>query len=256
MSNHHDVIVVGVGGMGSATCYALARRGVRVLGLEQFGIAHDRGSSHGHTRMIRLAYYEHPDYVPLLRRAYEKWREIETVSGEPILHITGGIYAGASDGELVRQSANAARQHGIEHETLDREQIRERFPQFRLPDHFVGLFEPAAGFVRPELAVSTFANHATLAGAEIHVNEPVRAWSAESGAIAVTTDLASYTADVSSSRPGRGYRNSCATLEFRFSSRDKLPDGFGQLIRPRSAGIASPAGRSNSRTDRCITVRR
>jgi len=176
---NYDVIVVGVGGMGSATCYELARRGVRVLGLEQFGIAHDRGSSHGHTRMIRLAYYEHADYVPLLRRAYEKWREIESVSGEQILHITGGIYAGPSDGELVPQSVNAAQQHGIEHETLNPAQITSRFPQFRLPGHFIGLFEPAAGFVRPELAVSTFAKHATLAGAEIHVNEAVRACPSE-----------------------------------------------------------------------------
>src|SRR5436853_7044556 len=131
MSNHYDVIVVGVGGMGSATCYELACRGVRVLGLEQFGMAHDRGSSHGYTRMIRLAYYEHADYVPLLRRAYEKWREIEKISDEHILHITGGIYAGPRDGELVQHSANAARTHGIEHQTLNREQIAKRFPQFR-----------------------------------------------------------------------------------------------------------------------------
>lgn len=195
MGDHFDVIVVGVGGMGSATCYELARRGVRVLGLEQFGIAHDRGSSHGYTRMIRLAYYEHADYVPLLRRAYEKWREIESISGERILHITGGIYAGPRDGELVPQSANAARQHGIEHETLDRAQIAKRFPQFRVPDDFIGLFEPAAGFVRPELAVATFSRHATLAGADIRINEPVRAWAAESGAISVTTSVAQYTAD-------------------------------------------------------------
>src|SRR4029078_4265532 len=98
MDEHLYVIVVGVGGMGSATCYELARRGVRVLGLEQFGIAHDRGSSHGYTRMILMAYYEHANYVPLLRRAYEKWREMEAVSGENILHITGGIYAGPRDG--------------------------------------------------------------------------------------------------------------------------------------------------------------
>ncbi|MBC8108326.1 MAG: N-methyl-L-tryptophan oxidase [Anaerolineae bacterium] len=195
MHNGYDVIVIGVGGMGSSTCYELARRGVRVLGLEQFGIAHDRGSSHGYTRMIRLAYYEHADYVPMLRRAYEKWREIETVSGEKILHITGGIYAGASDGELVPQSANAAREYGIEHETLDRAEIAKRFPQLLLPNDFIGLFEPAAGFVRPELAVSTFVRHAMLAGAEIHVNEPVLAWSAEPNAISVTTDVATYTAD-------------------------------------------------------------
>src|SRR3982751_524143 len=109
MRQHYDVIVIGAGGaMGSATCFELARRGVRVLGLDQFGIAHDRGSSHGHSRMIRLAYYEHPDYVPLLRRAYERWRELEQLSDQRLLQTTGGIYAGPAGGELVAHSHAAA----------------------------------------------------------------------------------------------------------------------------------------------------
>ncbi|MGH7176698.1 MAG: FAD-dependent oxidoreductase, partial [Tepidisphaeraceae bacterium] len=119
MENHFDVIVVGVGAMGSATCFELARRGVKVLGLEQFTIGHDRGSSHGATRMIRLAYYEHPDYVPLLRRAYQKWCELETLSGESILHVTGGLYIGRPEGELVRGTTEAATLHGLDYQRLD-----------------------------------------------------------------------------------------------------------------------------------------
>src|SRR5690554_4419785 len=98
----YDVIVLGLGGMGSAAAYHLARRGRRVLGLEQFDPVHDRGSSHGETRMIRECYAEHPSYVPLVQRAYENWRQLERDSGvDPILTITGGLYVGAPDSEFV-----------------------------------------------------------------------------------------------------------------------------------------------------------
>ncbi len=107
-SNRFDVIVVGIGAMGSSTCYELARRGVRVLGIEQFDIPHTLGSYHGFSRMIRLAYHEHPDYVPLLKRAYERWEKIEEVSGEKLLYITGGVYMGRRDGEVVRGVARFA----------------------------------------------------------------------------------------------------------------------------------------------------
>src|SRR3954467_15143049 len=105
---HFDVIVAGVGAMGSAACYELARRKVRVLGLEQFGVAHDRGSSHGRSRMIRLSNYEHPDYVPLLRRACENWRSLEAIAGEQVLYVTGGIYVGPRGSDLVSGSLRAA----------------------------------------------------------------------------------------------------------------------------------------------------
>src|SRR6476620_3248367 len=127
-SNRYDVIVVGVGAMGSSTCFHLAARGVRVLGLEQFDIPHARGSSHGQSRMIRMAYYEHPDYVPLLRRAYELWDEIEQVSGQKLLHVTGGVYMGRREGEIVGGSLLAARQHGLEHELLEWGELGRRFP--------------------------------------------------------------------------------------------------------------------------------
>src|SRR4051812_28001956 len=113
-----DVIVVGVGAMGAATCWQLARRGVRVLGLEQFDIAHTRGSSHGYSRVTRTAYYEHPDYVPLLRRAHALWRELENEIEEEILHLVGGLYLGPQEGSLVGGSLRAARDHGLAHELL------------------------------------------------------------------------------------------------------------------------------------------
>src|SRR5688500_2905962 len=113
MAERFDVIVIGVGGMGSAACYQLARRGVRVLGLEQFDIPHDRGSSHGHSRMIRTAYYEHPDYVPLLQRSFKFWRELEDESLNKLLHITGGVYIGRPGGEIVAGSLASSRQHNL-----------------------------------------------------------------------------------------------------------------------------------------------
>src|SRR5437762_10898771 len=119
MSEKLDVIVVGVGAIGAATCWQLARRGARVLGLDRFEIPNSRGSSHGLSRMIRLAYYEHSDYVPLLRRACENWRELEQACGQKLLHITGGLYMGIAHGELFSGSLRAAEEHRLQHEILD-----------------------------------------------------------------------------------------------------------------------------------------
>jgi sarcosine oxidase len=190
-----DVIVVGVGAMGSSTCYHLARRGVRVLGLEQFDIPHARGSSHGQSRMIRMAYYEHPDYVPLLRRSYELWHELEQVSGQKLLHITGGVYMGPPDGEVVPGSLQSARQHGLAHEPLDRAAVAKRFPQFTIPDDWVALYEPLAGFLLPERTVAAYAEAALRSGAELHGNEPVTAWRATTTGVTVRTTRGEYEAD-------------------------------------------------------------
>src|SRR3712207_6102129 len=150
----YDVIVVGVGAMGSSACLHLARRGVRVLGLERFDIPHALGSSHGFSRMIRMAYYEHPDYVPLLRRAYDLWHELEQESGQKLLYETGGVYIGPQTGHVVSGTVRAARQHGLAHEELTRRDIQSRFPQFRLPDDAVGVWEPRAGFLLPEKVIA------------------------------------------------------------------------------------------------------
>src|SRR5688572_15080482 len=135
-----DVIVVGVGGMGSAACYHLAQRGVRVLGLEQFDIPHTKGSSHGYSRMIRTAYYEHPNYVPLLQRSFKLWKQIEDEALVKVLHVTGGLYLGRADGEIVAGSLASSRKHNLAYELYSRAELTNLFPQFQLPDDFVGLF--------------------------------------------------------------------------------------------------------------------
>ena len=190
-----DVIVIGVGAMGSSACWHLARRGIRVLGLEQFDIPHALGSSHGQSRMIRLAYYEHPDYVPLLRRAYELWHELEAASGQKLLHLTGGLYMGPPDGEIVAGSLQSARTHGLAHEVLTRDELARQFPQFQLPESYVALHEPQAGFLVPERVISAYAELALRAGAEIHGREPVLDWKQEPGGITVRTARGEYRAD-------------------------------------------------------------
>src|SRR5262245_54459710 len=142
MAKGLDVIVLGVGAMGSAACFHLARRGVRVLGLEQFSIPHALGSSHGDSRMIRLCYYGHPDYVPLLLRAYELWADLESLTSQKLLHITGGIYMGSAEhSAFIAGASRAAREHGPAHEMLSHQQLGRRYPQFRLPDDHIGFFE-------------------------------------------------------------------------------------------------------------------
>src|SRR4051794_29877530 len=194
MNNRYDIIVVGVGAMGSAACWQMARRGVRVLGIEQFDIPHALGSSHGMSRMIRLAYYEHPDYVPLLRRAYELWDELEQQSGQKLLHITGGLYVGEPDGELVGRAAEAARRHRLEHELLTNEMLAARFPQFKVPASYQALYEPRAGFLLPERVVGAYARLAMQFGATIHGREAVREWSADSSGAVLRTDRGEYRA--------------------------------------------------------------
>jgi sarcosine oxidase len=187
-----DVIVVGVGAMGAATCWELARRGVRVLGLEQFDIPHTKGSSHGYSRVTRTAYYEHPDYVPLLRRAHVLWSELEHESAEKILHLVGGLYLGPLEGPLVGGSLRSAREHGLAHEVIDRAALARQFPQFTVPERWVGLLEPEAGFLLPELAIAAFANCALRRGAELHGHEAVVSWQATDGGVSVTTTAATY----------------------------------------------------------------
>jgi sarcosine oxidase len=189
-----DVIVVGVGAMGAATCHALARRGVRVLGLERFDVPHAQGSSGGQIRLIRLAYYEHPDYVPLLRRAYQLWDALGEETGTPLLHRTGAVYLGRPEGELIAGSLRAAREHGLAHELLDAAALAERFGAFRVPEHFAAMYEAEAGFVLAERSVAAFAERAMRHGAELHGREPVRSWQADRDGVHVVTDRATYRA--------------------------------------------------------------
>ncbi|MEO8246147.1 MAG: FAD-dependent oxidoreductase [Chloroflexota bacterium] len=130
MPDRYDAIVIGLGGMGSATAYHLARRNHRVLGLEQFTQGHERGSSHGLTRIIRLAYHEHPSYVPLLRRSYELWHELERLAGKELLIATGSLEGGPEDGPMFRGALEAAELHDLPHKVLDLSDLARRFPVF------------------------------------------------------------------------------------------------------------------------------
>jgi sarcosine oxidase len=191
----YDVIVLGVGGMGSAAAYEVARRGRRVLGIEQFSLAHELGSSHGLTRIIRLAYAEHPVYVPLLRRAYELWRAFERRAGEQLLFITGGLDVGTAQSETIAGSLRSCREHGLEHEELDAAEVTRRFPGFRLPRELMAVYQADGGFVLPERSIVTHAAAAQELGAEIHEGERVIEWSPEGSGVRVRTDRGTYAAD-------------------------------------------------------------
>ncbi len=194
MSGVHDVIVVGLGGMGSAACWQLARRGERVLGLERFDIGHQMGSSHGLNRIIRLAYFEHPSYVPLLRRAYELWREAEGLAGEQLLFITGSLDAGPIGSRVVEGSLASCRDHDLAHEFLDAAEVGRRFPGYRLPEGHAAVYQGEGGFVASERAILAHLSLAIGAGAEIHAREKVIAIEPGQGRVTVVTDRARYEA--------------------------------------------------------------
>jgi sarcosine oxidase len=194
-SGRYDVIVVGVGGMGSATSYYLARRGKRVLGLERFGIPHTMGSSHGHTRIIRLAYYEHPSYVLLLRRAYELWREIQAKAGEQLLYITGSVDAGPEDSWVFKGSWESCRLHDLPHEVLTGSELRRRYPGYHLPPEHLTLLQPEGGFLTPERCIVSYVTAAQALGVEIHGHEKVLEWVPLEGGVRVRTDRDTYEAE-------------------------------------------------------------
>jgi sarcosine oxidase len=169
--DHYDAIVIGVGSMGSAACSFLSQRGHKVLGLEQFDITHSKGSHAGQSRIIRKAYFEHPDYVPLLQRAYDNWRLLEAETGSDIYHRTGIVYFGKPGHETIKGIRRSSALHNIPVEALAGEQVKERFPAFRMPPDFEAHFEPDAGFVTPERAILLYAELSIKNGATIRTNE-------------------------------------------------------------------------------------
>lgn len=190
----YDVIVVGVGGMGSAAAYHLAARGRRVLGLERFSAGHDRGSSHGRSRVIRQGYHEHPSYVPLVVHAYDLWQKAERDSGCELLTVTGGITVGGPETEVVAGSRRSAEKWGLPYEVLDTAEVHRRFPTLTPRQHEVGLYEPNTGFVRPEESVLAHSRLATEAGAELRYGERVTGWTGTSAGVEVTTTTGTYSA--------------------------------------------------------------
>ncbi len=191
-----DVIVVGLGSMGSAAAATLADRGLSVLGLEAFGPAHDRGSMHGGTRIIRQAYFEGAEYVPLLRSSYDGWHRLAERSGRDVITLCGGLHLGDPDGGVFTGARAAAELHRVEHEILDAAEIHRRFPAMRPAEHVVAVYEPGAGFVRPEETVLAHLDLAGRAGADLRFDEPVRSWSVTpGGGVEVATDAGTYGAD-------------------------------------------------------------
>ena len=216
-TNHYDAIVVGLGAIGAATLYQLTQRGVRrtgksdtrVLGIDRFAPPHDHGSSHGESRITRLAIGEGDDYVPLVKRSHTIWRELEARTGRSIMTRTGGLILAPRDGaadhhgkpDFVRRTIASAERFDIAHEVLDAAGIRTRFPQFYLQGNEIGYLEPESGFVRPEQAIAAQLEVARASGAEVHEGEPVLALEGGQGngtgdePVTVRTATATYTAD-------------------------------------------------------------
>lgn len=194
-AKHCDVIVAGMGAMGSATAAHLAMRGQRVLGLERWQPGHRNGSSHGDSRIIREMYFEHPMYVPLLKRAYELWSELETRVAKKLLHMTGGLMIGPEGGALVTGTLRSARQHDLAYQILSPTEVSRKFPAFRLRDDLVAVHDPRAGFLDPEACNAAHLEVAALNGAELHFGEPVIAWESSGDGVIVTTSSGVYSAD-------------------------------------------------------------
>ncbi len=194
MVNGYDVIVVGLGAMGSATLHQLAHRGHRVLGLEQFTPAHALGSSHGKSRIIREAYFEDPRYVPLVQRAYECWHELEKESGVTVFRQTGGLMLGAPDSAVVSGALLSAQLHNLPHEVIGADEVQRRYPAFRPRPSDIGVVEPRAGMLAPERAITAFTTLAKQHGADVHSDEPMLSWRAVGDGVEVTTAKGTYSA--------------------------------------------------------------
>jgi sarcosine oxidase len=171
---NYDVVVVGLGAFGSAALYALAQRGRRVIGIDRFAPGHSLGSSYGESRIIRMAYYEDPAYVPLLRLAYEAWERLESRTGERVVTITGILEAGIEGSALVEGSLRSARQHGIPHEMLLPAQANKRFPAFSIPPDWHCIFQPDGGILQPEKAINMFVKSASELGATVALGTLVK----------------------------------------------------------------------------------
>jgi sarcosine oxidase len=185
VTRSHDVVVVGVGGMGSAAACHLAQRGLQVLALEQFSPGHDRGSSHGLTRIIRLAYHEDPSYVPLMRRAFELWRELESGEPDPLLHVTGSLDIGLAGSRVLEGSRRSCEEHGLAHEVLPSGEVGARFPGYDLPDEYQAVLQPDGGFLEPERCIAAHLARALSLGAMVRPGVRVTGWSARGGGVEV-----------------------------------------------------------------------
>ncbi len=191
----YDVIVLGVGSMGSSTCYQLAKKGFKVLGLEQFDIPHELGSHAGQSRIIRKAYGEGSDYVPLLERAYQNWKTLESETGSQVYYKTGLMYFGVQDDPFLKTVKNSSAKYKIPVDHLSVAECDRKYPQFKLPENFQRLEEPDAGFITPERSILLFVEQAILKGAVIRTKEKVLEWKCENGRVTVVTNRGTYQAN-------------------------------------------------------------
>ena len=190
-----DAVVLGLGIMGSATVYQLARRGLRVLGLDAYERGHARGSSHGTSRAIRKAYFQAPQYVPLVERAYTMWQQLEVESGQALLQVTGSLLVGPPSSRQIAGTIASATRHRLPFEALDQREVSQRFPGFRLLDDLTAVLEPSGGVLNAERCLATLQTLAQQLGAELRHGEAVRHWAANGDGLRVHTDLASCTTD-------------------------------------------------------------
>jgi len=186
--------VIGLGGMGTAIAYNLASRGAEVLGLERFSLNHANGSSHGKSRIIRTAYFEHPSYVPLVKRAMDLWLKLQADSGTNLIRFTGGLMFGRPETQLISGTLESARQHHLPCETLSIQEAKSRFPTFHPNEDEIAVYEPKAGILFPENCIEAHTRLAEELGAELHFNEPIIEWTANRDGVSVKTKNASYQA--------------------------------------------------------------
>jgi sarcosine oxidase len=187
-----DSVVVGLGAMGSAAAYHLAQRGDRVLGLEQFSPTHGRGSSHGRSRIYRLVQFEGSEYVPLAQRALQLWKELETETNSSLLRETGGLVLGRPSSEFVRSATRSAIEHHLEHRVLDSGEMSRRFPQFRVREDEVGLWDPRAGTLFPERCIVNHCIGASGNGAELRYGEAALSWTDSGSGLTVKSARGTY----------------------------------------------------------------
>jgi len=236
MPDDYDVIICGLGAMGSAAACHLAMRGSRVLGLDRFRPPHALGSSHGLTRIIREAYFEHPLYVPLVQRAYELWAELEKTSGRKLLMQTGGVMVGPREGVLVRGAIRSAEEHRLAHRILSSAELRRQFPAFQPAEEMVGVWEPRAGILFPELAIQTQLEAAKSKGAELRFDEPVARWEAQGDGVRIFTALRTYKAKRLLLSSGAWLGSLIPELQLSLSVERQVLFWFEPLAQPEQFG--------------------
>ncbi len=233
-----DAIVIGLGAMGSAIAYQLASHGIKVLGLEKFGLNHTNGSSHGKTRIIRTAYIEHPSYVPLVQRAFELWFQLQAESRKNLIKITGGIMFGRPGSELVSGTINSARQHNLPYEVLSAREAASRFPVFEPDEDEVAVYEKNAGILFPEECVAAQAELAEKFGAELRFNEEITRWEASNDGVVVGTRNETYNANFAIFATGAWLTELVSELKLPLRCERQVPFWF----RPKKDGASFTPG--------------